>query len=720
MRCQPPGEPLRARLRFNRLFQTADLWPSGFSPHSILIVRRLSAPQKISLDSLRLRTACEREIREAITLHLRRAIRPIMGRIPADADALLFQDVGEWLACLARATRLHEVERHWCWRAMLTSRAHSSTHTLTQVWSERARFIPAAIIYLARWRESARVLQMFSPTESNRMLSALSAEFDLPQRSPASTTTRTALPPNVAHRPYASQTSASQPRTNAAADSFAPSTAESSKVAIEERPAVSVISRGSGATEPTASSPMSDEAKGSRIAPWRLWIPDAETACESLPPATQHLLAVSVELFHAPACARTASFRAKVTAWLERKTVIDSQTPTEMRAAQVLEEEVAAYTSMEAHAEVTSEDKEQTTRAVNSAAEKESGTANQTQNDELIKEEMRPAVVESHAPPASSSSLRKTNEELYSEAEAERAQPLSASLSADALTTDSAVEARSAQSEELSAWKNFYAFETKLGGVLYLVNIFAQLGLPECFDEDFRLSEYLSGWGLADLLAHELLGSLNEAYDDDPLWQLLAQLDGRVVGEAPGAGFQCGESYRMPARWLKVFKLVESSWQMSIVKGRLVISHPTEHFIIVERPLQNGSFTELADEEARGFEAQGIKLRLHESAAFAPRKALTQTFTNAPQPPDDLQRWMRWTFPFLSYLLQHKLSEEAQETEALARLLLIKRGRIFCTQTHLDLLMSMDEINLAVRRAGLDVSPGWMRDLVRVVTFHFE
>jgi len=35
-------------------------------------------------------------------------------------------------------------------------------------------------------------------------------------------------------------------------------------------------------------------------------------------------------------------------------------------------------------------------------------------------------------------------------------------------------------------------------------------------------------------------------------------------------------------------------------------------------------------------------------------------------------------------------------------------------------LMPLREVSLAVRRAGLDASPGWVRDLVRVVAFHYE
>jgi hypothetical protein len=87
-----------------------------------------------------------------------------------------------------------------------------------------------------------------------------------------------------------------------------------------------------------------------------------------------------------------------------------------------------------------------------------------------------------------------------------------------------------------------------------------------------------------------------------------------------------------------------------------------------------------------------------------------------------IRRWAEWTLPFLFYALALACAEdfEAEEFEAAARSLLLKRGRLFCTATHVDLLMEMSQVSLAARRAGLDASPGWVHDLVRVVSFHFE
>ena len=83
---------------------------------------------------------------------------------------------------------------------------------------------------------------------------------------------------------------------------------------------------------------------------------------------------------------------------------------------------------------------------------------------------------------------------------------------------------------------------------------------------------------------------------------------------------------------------------------------------------------------------------------------------------------MAWTFPFVKYALRRSLAEAGAELEGegAARELLSRRGRLYCTATHVDLVLAADDVSFEARRAGLDASPGWVRDLMRVVAFHFE
>jgi hypothetical protein len=51
---------------------------------------------------------------------------------------------------------------------------------------------------------------------------------------------------------------------------------------------------------------------------------------------------------------------------------------------------------------------------------------------------------------------------------------------------------------------------------------------------------------------------------------------------------------------------------------------------------------------------------------------------------------------------------------------LVRRGRLAWSATHVDLRMTMDQVDIAVRLAGLDANPGWAPALGRVITFYFE
>jgi len=56
----------------------------------------------------------------------------------------------------------------------------------------------------------------------------------------------------------------------------------------------------------------------------------------------------------------------------------------------------------------------------------------------------------------------------------------------------------------------------------------------------------------------------------------------------------------------------------------------------------------------------------------------------------------------------------------LAHRLLHRQASLSCTATHVDLHMTLAQIDIAVRLCGLDANPGWVPSLGRVVTFYFE
>jgi hypothetical protein len=85
---------------------------------------------------------------------------------------------------------------------------------------------------------------------------------------------------------------------------------------------------------------------------------------------------------------------------------------------------------------------------------------------------------------------------------------------------------------------------TRIGGVLYLINLMCQLGFPEGFPAD------IGPWALLEALARAMLpgGDPFAELAADPLWTVLAQLDGREPRTLPGAGLSDDFPFELGSR----------------------------------------------------------------------------------------------------------------------------------------------------------------------------
>lgn len=52
-------------------------------------------------------------------------------------------------------------------------------------------------------------------------------------------------------------------------------------------------------------------------------------------------------------------------------------------------------------------------------------------------------------------------------------------------------------------------------------------------------------------------------------------------------------------------------------------------------------------------------------------------------------------------------------------MIVLRPARLHATPTHIELYFSLDQVNLRIRRVGLDFDPGWVAWLGRVVMFHY-
>jgi hypothetical protein len=52
--------------------------------------------------------------------------------------------------------------------------------------------------------------------------------------------------------------------------------------------------------------------------------------------------------------------------------------------------------------------------------------------------------------------------------------------------------------------------------------------------------------------------------------------------------------------------------------------------------------------------------------------------------------------------------------------LVVRQARVAITPTHADVFFRLNTADVRVRKAGLDIDPGWVPWFGRVVTFHYE
>jgi hypothetical protein len=246
------------------------------------------------------------------------------------------------------------------------------------------------------------------------------------------------------------------------------------------------------------------------------------------------------------------------------------------------------------------------------------------------------------------------------------------------------------------AWTG--AVSSQFASVLYLINLLGWLDLPGAWPEGAAPG----GWAIIELLARHLLGDA-AAPPGDPLWALLAELDGREPDVVAEAGTEPDDPARLPAGWLRRWIPPEASWEWAERRGRLVIADPDRDFVLADVPCATGHGATAAAAELARLYAAGVIGSLSRASQARP----------APRPagaPGQAQ-WRGTIGQFAAWLL----ASRDVRSSALSR-----PGRISVTRTHVDVILDLQHVDIAARVSGLDRDPGWVPDLGRIVAFHFE
>ncbi len=710
----PRSDTPRLRSELTRALTATELRPSQLPRNATLIVRKVGAAGRRPFDPERTSDSGWGDgLRDEVSAWYGRASRPRDGALPSEAEAVVFADDTELLACLAVDLAARRAGSRWWW-AQLPSRFRGG---LADVLAANAPLVPVAMDRMSGWGGAGTVVESLHETDAFTVLRAVARAYDLPTGG-------------------------------------------------RVRP-------GSGSAGDATRSGGGDGgmARGSRW--WEPWL-----GIDSVPPTSTKthaaLLAVSLLLVRRPAAAR----RPEVLATLREL----AHEPDPRGAAPL----AAGAAPHEGHARATDPasglpSREPGDLAVSPARAVRDGTREGdgpagagTTGDEVAASEADTGASPTHGPsglvphgPREPSS-HPTDVPPDRDAGAAADHPVvgrgsHAGPTADVAATGSEANAPPPRDpDELGAEPFAQVADgpgsgwdpgaiTAWGGVLYLVNVIEHLDLPVHFEAGWRLDTGTGAWGLLEMLARGLVGDRASTVAADPLWRVLAELDGRPPGQLPpllpdggGAGAPGASvgrvsprvtepSYRLPPAWWRDLGAEADEGWWAATGERLWVWSGAPIVLVSCGRTDEDPATQATSELAtyRSREAPPPRRRSVGDVPLATAGPLLDGLGPL------TRRWLSLITPYLRARLAVALGDPAIDHDAagpeatdrdaadpdandLDTVLLRRRARIVTTRTHVDVVLDLADTSLPVRLAGLDGSPGWCPRFGRVVTYHFE
>jgi hypothetical protein len=409
----------------------------------------------------------------------------------------------------------------------------------------------------------------------------------------------------------------------------------------------------------------SNAAPARPVAPWLRWLRPAQP----LQPEQEALLGTAIALHARPVLARRAAFTAQVEAWLHlaahpaaevtHPTAEVAQPPAEVAAARAGQRPIPGAGAA-------------TPAAVPGSATASAGPA----------DIVAPATGDAGTALAPGHELPAAPDE-----------PLAAPVPAAAAKSGAPRPASAAVTVASGLVSQF-------ASVLYLINLLYWLDLPGAWPEGAAPG----GWAVVELLARHLL-TADAAPREDPLWRLLAELDGREPGSCPEVSIGADDPVRLPAAWLRRWAPSPACWGWTEQQGRMLLADRGRGFALADVPCLSGQGAAAAAAEHARLHAAGV------SGSLRPLPPLQTPMPTDAGGPQGWAQWRATVGQFVAWLLA------SRDVQASA---LAQPGRIAVTRTHVDVVLDIEHVDMAARVCGLDRDPGWVPDLGRIVLFHFE
>jgi hypothetical protein len=278
---------LALQLRQANRISAMSLQPPGMPEHAILCIRSLRDPYQQQGNAIQSSYNWEQAVSATLKHLLEHAARPAQGESPASADAVLFADRSEMLACLASDWCAGKLYQCWWWQSMF--REQDLENALICDWLDKPEYIPGTLQHLATQEMVIPCLRRLPSTIVSALQEGVLRSFALHTLQAALSTStvfkndyKTDLPSSISPIPVPP---AALPLQNS-----------SSNISVQTL----------------------YEMRGTHNdAPWQEWVPECKAA--ELQAEQKLLLCISLMLVRAPTIVRSASFARAVRQWQQRE-----------------------------------------------------------------------------------------------------------------------------------------------------------------------------------------------------------------------------------------------------------------------------------------------------------------------------------------------------------------------------------------------------------------
>ncbi len=517
LRARSDGDELAARVRLGHSLARAELRPTGLSPTAVLCVRRLRDPHPgaLAAPGSRAALAWQESLRAVLDKLARSAVRPAREWVPPDAEAVLFADRAEMLACLIGDHCDGLISTRWWWQGLFRG---GLPRVPVAALLDSPEDAPATLGHLADRGYAVAFVSALSAVEVDALLGAIIRRFGLSELG-AALKHPTSAPANITTR---------QPES-----------------VLHEAP------------DPPAEPP-----------PWQRWAPEIEHL--ALSEAQSCLLGIGIALHRMQSVVRSGEFAATVRRWRDTRTDPVTRPPGSVSVS-VPRSEDSPPASV-AKREPSSEP--EAGRTPSTPSPQPGSRVSSKSLDPPVSQRplgsahnapvtIVPGITVSAAPPTPAISP-------------ETPPPLAMSIPGNATPArfTPAPLSQTATPDEAPSPLPFRGWvDTEFGGLFYLVNVALLLELYGDFTSPLKSCLDTPLWDFIAVLGRELVG---EALDNDPLTRLLARLAGREEEQLPAVPCHAHDGWRLPLAWQSK-AIPESSrpecwldWLTAHVRARLV------------------------------------------------------------------------------------------------------------------------------------------------------